>query len=272
MAQIDIKEAMIKVFDGTLGTTTIDFTAPEADMIFTAKSRHIGTDKISITFIDPGGATAAFSITVTGRDIVVNLARAASAITTTAALAKTGIEADPDANALVTVTFGAGEDGTGLLEGKAKVTLNGQKVINVKIGEGTLSHSESRPVEFTRDRGILDTVRLADEEPMDLSLDATWEYITAETGDAPTLEDVLKKIGEAAAWVSTADDQCQPYCIDVELHNAPVCAGTDDEIIMFEEYYYEKLDHNLRDGTIATSGRCNRKTVSPRRVASADIA
>jgi hypothetical protein len=272
MAQIDIKETTIKIFDGTLGVATIDFTAPEADMIFTAKSRHIGSDKISITFVDPGGTTASLTVVVTGRDIVVNLARVASAVSTIASVAKAAIEADADANALVTVTYGAGEDGTGLLNGVAKTYLNGQKSIAVKIGEGTLSYSESRAVEFTRDRGILDTVRLADEDPMDLSLDATWEYITAESGSGtPTLEDAFKKFGEAVAWLSTADDQCQPYCVDVELWNAPACAGTDDEIIMFEEYYYEKLDHNLRDGTIATSGRCNRKTASPRRVASTDI-
>jgi len=272
MAQIDIKETTIKFFDGTLGTVTIDFTAIEADMVFTAKSKHIGTDKISITFVDPGGTTAVLGVVVTGRDIVVNLGRTASAVDTTAALAKAAIEALPAAHALVTVAFATGEDGTGLLNAIAKTLLAGQKSASVKIGEGTLSYSEKRPVEFTRDRGILDTVRLADEEPMDLSLDATWEYITGETGsNAPTMEDILKKIGEADDWVTSADDPCQPYCVDMELHNAPDCAAVPNEIITFEEYYYETLDHDLREGTIATSGRCNRKTAAARRVLAADV-
>jgi hypothetical protein len=272
MAQIDLKEATIKIFDGTLGTATVDSTPADADLVLTAVSRHVGTDKISITLVDPSTASAALSIVVTGRDIVVNLATSsASAITSTAAQIKTAIDGDSDASALVTVALETA--GTGVVEAAVKATLDGQNSISIKIGEGNLTYNEHRNVEFTRDRGILDTVRTADEEPVDVSLDAIWEFITAETSSGtPTIEDALKKVGEAAAWVSTADDQCQPYCVDVEVHNAPDCTGTDDEFITLEEYYYEALDHDLREGTIATSGRCNRKVATARRVAAADIA
>ena len=272
MAQIDIKEATIKIFDGTLGTATLDSTPADSDLVVTAKSRHIGTDKISITLVDPGSATAALSVAVTGRDIVVNLATStASAITSTAAEVKTAIDGDADASALVTVALETA--GTGIVEAIAKTTLDGQNSISVKIGEGTVTYSEKRTVEFTRDRGILDTVREADEEPMDVSLDALWEYITAETGSGtPTVEDALKKRGEAAAWVSTADDQCQPYCVDIEIHNAPDCTGEEDELIILEEFYYETGDHDVREGTMNFSGRCNRKEATVRRVLAADIA
>lgn len=271
MALIDLKEATIKIFDGTLGTVVLDSTPADSDLTVTAVSRHIGTDKISIALVDPGGASAPLGVVVTGRDIVVNLATStASAITSTAAQVKAAIDALPAAAALVTVALETA--GAGVVIALAKVTLDGQKVLSVKIGEGNLTYSEKRPVEFTRDRGILDTVRLADEEPMDVSLDAQWEFITAEAGGAVTIEDVLKKVNSAVAWVSTADDQCQPYCVDIEVHNAPDCIGTDDELLMLEEYYQENVDHDLRAGTIATSGRCNRKTATARRVAAADIA
>lgn len=271
MAQIDLKECTIKIFDGTLGTATLDSTPADSDLTLTAVSRHIGTDKITITLVDPGSASASLSVAVTGRDIVVNLATStASAITSTAAQVKTAIDGDSDASALVTVALETA--GAGVVEAQTKTLLNGQNSISVKIGEGNLTYSEKRPVEFTRDRGILDTVREADEEPMDVSLDFLWEFITAETGSGtPTVNDALKNQGEASSWVSSADDQCQPFCVDIEIHNAPDCTGTDDEIITLEEFYYETFDPDLREGSISCTGRCNRKVATTRRVAAADI-
>ena len=272
MAIIDIKEATIKMFDGTLGVLTLDSTAPEADLLFTAKSTHIGTDNIGITFTDPAANDALLIVTVDGREIDVSLATGvAGAITSIASEIQAGIVASPAANALVTVTFAGGDDGTGIVDAFAKGTLDGQKSITVKIGEGNFTYNEVKNRVFTLDRGNLDTVKNDDDEPMGISMDATWEWITAETGATPTLEDVLKKRGEAAAWVSTAADDCQPYCVDIELYNAPSCSVTDQELLTFEEYYYETLDHDLREGTISTAGRCNRLEAVARRVAVADI-
>lgn len=272
MAQIDIREATIKIFDGTLNTATLNFTAAEADLVLTAKSKHIGSDKISITILAPAVA-GSLNIDVDGREITVTLAATGETptITTTALLLKAGIEADPEANALVSVALAPDEDGSGLLNALTKTVLTGQNSITVKIGEGNLTYSEKRPVEFTRDRGRLESVKLADEEPMDLSFDIMWEWITSETGGTPTVEDVLKKVNEAADWLTTADDDCQPDCVDVELWNAPGCGSLEDEILMFEEFYYETCDHDLREGTASVAGRCNRVCAIPYRVANANI-
>lgn len=272
MAQIDIKEATIKIFDGTASTAVLDSTNANADLTFTAQLTHIGTDQITVTMVDPGAASQALSVTVpTDREIVISLATdATSAITSTANDVKTAYDLVSAAVALATVAV----EGTGLgvVEAIAKTALAGQKSISIKIGEGNLTFSEKRAVEFTRDRGILDTVREADEDPMDLAFDILWEFITAEpSSGVPTPMDALKQVGEAAAWVTTADDPCQPYCVDVEVHQAPNCATEDDEILMFEEFYYESLDGDLRGGTIACTGRCNRKTATARRVDPADI-
>lgn len=270
MAQIDIKESEIRAFDGTLGTVTLDSTPSDADLVLTVKSKHIGSDKVSVEMIDPGTGTNALAITVSGRKITVDLENIAASLVSTAAEVKTAIEADSDANALVTVALETA--GTGICEAFVEISLDDQKTVTIKIGEGNLTYSEHRNMEFTRDRGNLDTVRAADDEPLDLSIDATWEYIRGITGSsAPTLEDVLKNIGEASGWVSTADDPCQPYCIDIELWNPPGCGSVEDELILFEEYYYETADHDLREGTIATAGRCNRTMATARRVLNADI-
>ncbi len=266
-----MKETTLRVFDGTKGTLTSDSTPADSDLVWTAISKHIGSDKISITMVDPAVVTTALSIAVTDRDIVITLETdSGPTIISTAAEVKTAIDADAAAKLLVTVALETA--GAGIVEAQTKATLDGQLSLVIKIGEGNTSYSEKRAVEFTRDRGKIDTVRLADEEPFDLTMDFLWEFISSVSGSStPTFEDVLKKINEASAWITTADDTCQPYCIDIELHHAPNCVGIEDELHVFEEFYYETLDHDLREGSIACAGRCNRLVAINRRVLAAAI-
>lgn len=129
--------------------------------------------------------------------------------------------------------------------------------LEVKIGEGNLTYSEKKARQYTLDRGRLDTVRNADEEPVDVSLDATWEWLRASTGDTPTIEDALKKRGEASAWTSSSSDPCEPYAVDIEIHYVPECGSEETEVILLEDFRYESLDHDLSAGTISVSGKCN---------------
>lgn len=258
MSQIDIKETTIKIWDGTPSVATLDSTNSDADLTFTTKSTHHGSKPVTVVLTDPGSASQSLTISVTNEDIDVSLATSTgSAVTSTAALIKTAIEADSPANALVTVALET--SGTGVVEAIAKTTLVGQNSMDVVIGEGNVTYSEKRPIEFTLDRGIIDTVRLADEEPMDVSMDFTWEFLASASGDSvPTFEEALKKTGLAVSWISSSTDPCQPYSVDLELLNNPVCGAEDSEIITIEEFYWESLDHDLRDGTVAISGRANR--------------
>ena len=265
MAKIDLKNATIRLWDGTAGTLLIDCTNALSDVTYTLK-KHIGSRVVSITYVDPA-AEAALSIVVTGSAIVVNLANSASpAVTTTAVLLAAAINADADASALVTaVEEGAG---SGICEAKtlANVTATANS-ITVKVGEGTLTYGEKKPREFVKDRGNLDTVRNADQEPMDVSFDFIWDFITSETGGTATLEEALKKVGSAASWLTTATDPCQPYCIGLEIVNAPACTTVNDEYTMFEAFYYETLDHDAKEGTVSCSGRSNRTVANHYRVA-----
>lgn len=268
MAQIDIKECTIKIWDGTPSTATLDSTNVDADLTFTTKSTHHGSKVVSVALVDPSAVSQPLTISVTNEAISVSLATdAGGAITSTAAEIKTAIEADADANALVTVALETA--GAGVVEAIAATNLVGQKSMTVTIGEGNLTYSEKRPVEFTLDRGIIDTVRLADEEPMDVSLDFTWEFLSSATGDTvPTLEEAFKKTGLASTWVSSSTDPCQPYSLDIEVLNNPVCGSVESEIITIEEFYWENLDHDLRDGSVSISGRANRKYATLARRAS----
>lgn len=142
------------------------------------------------------------------------------------------------------------------------VTFGGRK-LEIKIGEGNLTYSEPSPREYLKNRGRLDTVRNADEEPMDVNFDFVWEFLTAVTGSAiPTIEDVLKRRGEASTWVSTSDDACEPYCVNIEVAYDPGCGGENTELIVLQEFRQESLEHNLSDAQISCTGKCNKTEAS----------
>ena len=262
MAKLDLKEATIKLWDGTLGTlTTTAAAGADGQIVLTARSKHIGTNKIALTLIDPGvDNSSTESVVVTGRSIVVTLGTSAvPAIDTTATLLAAAIAGDSDANALVVVTQAG--TGAGTVDAQAITTLDGQKSLSVTIGDGTLSYSEKKPREFVKDKGTINTVRNADEEPVDVSFDFIWDFITSESGaSAPTIEEVLKKTGYALSdgWATTASDVCQPYCVDLEVSNLPECSTVTNEYTMLEEFYYEGLDHDAKEGSVACGGRCNK--------------
>lgn len=139
------------------------------------------------------------------------------------------------------------------------VIFNG-RVLEVKIGEGAFNYSESQPRDYILDRGNLDLVRDGDDEPMEVSFDFVWEFLTSVSGsNVPTIRDVLYNENEASDWVTTSDDPCEPYCVDIEVHYDPDCGGDNSELIICPYFRHEKLEHNLRDSQVACTGKCNAK-------------
>lgn len=167
-----------------------------------------------------------------------------------------GLLADVRPNVFIVIDL---KDVTIKLQDGATPTAN---YIEVKIGEGNLTYSESRNVEYILDRGRLDEVRLGDEIPVDVTLDFVWEFITGNTStttNLPTVEDALKQQGNAATWVSTDADACRPFALDIILENVPNCSapGQEQEVTTLSDFRYDSLDHDLRAGTVAITGRCN---------------
>lgn len=142
-----------------------------------------------------------------------------------------------------------------------KIKDGSGEVIEVKIGNGNLTYDEKRNMEYIRDRGRLDTVREGDEEPMDVRVDATWEFLTAGAGPTgtPSVEDAMKQRGPASDWESTSADPCEPYAVDVVIEHEPVCEGVDPETTTLPDFRWETVSHDLRGGTLAFSGKCNAK-------------
>lgn len=133
------------------------------------------------------------------------------------------------------------------------------KAVYVKVGEGNLTYDEKRNIIYVKDRGFLDTTKIGDDEPIDVSLDFTWEFLSSVTGTPPpTVEEALKQTGNASAWVSTSSDPCEPYSIDIVMLNIPPCVGgTDAENLTLPEFRWTSLDHDMRAGRVSIKGTCN---------------
>lgn len=129
--------------------------------------------------------------------------------------------------------------------------------ITIRTGEGTCSYSEKKNRVYKKDRGRLYKVMNGDEEPVDVSIDAIWEYLKSDTGIPPSIEDVLKNRGEASAWVNTDSDLCSPYAVDLQITFTPPCITEKLEIILLSDFRYESLNHNTKDATLAVTGKCN---------------
>jgi hypothetical protein len=138
--------------------------------------------------------------------------------------------------------------------------------LTVKIGEGDLTWTESRELIYDRDRDLLDTVRLGQEQPVSVDLNFTFEYVTTESGQNVTPVDALNQEGVAAEWVSSSSDLCEPYAVDLYVvHDVP--CGTDaDQDFRFQDFRWESLDYSIQDATIAVSGQCNVSRVETTRL------
>jgi len=148
---------------------------------------------------------------------------------------------------------------------------NSQALI-VRIGEGNMTYTERVEREYTLDRGTLDEVRDGDEVPVEARFDFIWDFISSPSSGSdstgtPTVEDALKNTGAAADWTSSDSDACRPYAVDLEVEYIPNCATGDKETITLSDFRYEQLDHDLRAGTVAVSGRCNVTKVTAVRAA-----
>jgi hypothetical protein len=82
------------------------------DLTFTAKTKGVSGNSITISYVDPGEETLLETVTVTGTAIVVTLRNRSSTLST-AAQVKTAIEANAEAAALITVANKGADTGAG---------------------------------------------------------------------------------------------------------------------------------------------------------------
>jgi hypothetical protein len=236
MARIELRDATIYLQDGLSGSATINEATP-------------GATDTTCNIINPVLNTTTTNLVPVGARFTVNTANNVTTYTVTART--------PTANAPTTeITFSPAWGATGTPANTDVITFIPQR-LEIKIGEGNLTWSETKEYEYLLDRGDLDTVKEGDEQPLEISLEFVYEHVTAGTGEDVTPVDALKQLGDASEWVSSATDQCEPYAVDIVILQCVPCGTTEDEQVVFADFRYESLDYDLDEATIAVGGRCN---------------
>lgn len=131
------------------------------------------------------------------------------------------------------------------------------KEITLKVGEGNLTFTERRNIEYIRDRGVIDTVREGDDEPMDVSFDIMWDYLKSGVSGVDTPMGIITGDSD---YISTGE-ACEPYACDIVIDLEKAACNL-DETITLADFRYEEISYDLREGTISCSGKCNIKRPS----------
>lgn len=235
MARIELRDATILLKDGLAGTALIDDVTPPVagDTAITISDVDLNaavTDQVPIgARVTVAGETASQVHVVTAR--------------TPASGTTTEITLSP--------ALGAG---TYLDEGV--LTFLPQE-LEIKVGDGNVSYTETKNYDYMLDRGNLDTVREGDEAPMDVRLECVYEHITTGTSESIAPIDALKAKNGAAEWVSSSSDLCEPYSVDMVIEHETPCGTAQNERTTFPDFRHETLEVNLRDATISVTGKCN---------------
>ena len=234
MARIELKNSPLYIRDGLAGTGAI---SDVAGWLITATDGDIDTVVLNTLVTDEIPVGARF--TVTGE---------------TGLPEHTVTDVDPASGTTTNILFSPAMASS--VADSAVVTFLPQ-LLYIQIGEGNVTFTEAKERVYDLDRGLLDTVRDGDEQPLELNLEFTYVYVTSETNQVPTPVDTLKQLGLASGWVSSSSDLCEPYAVDIELRHCVPCGTDQDELLVFQDFRYESLEYDIQEATIAVSGRCN---------------
>jgi len=243
MARIELRDATIRFKDGLSGSATIEEATPGAS----DTDCDVNTVNLNTTDADLVPVGARFTVNTAGNT------------TTYTVTARTPATTSPTNNIEFTPAWG-----TNTPTVSDVITFTSQQ-IDITIGEGNLTWTESKEYEYLLDRGDLDTVKEGDEQPLEISLEFVYEHVTTGTGEAITPVDAVKGSGDASEWVSSSSDLCEPYAVDLELLHCVPCGSDEDERLTFPDFRFESLEYDLSEATIAVSGRCNVSEVTAAR-------
>lgn len=233
MARIQLRDTTVLIKDGLAGTAAIDGGGTMVgDTSFSIKNVSLNTD---VTTRVPIGAR----FTVAGEtDPQVHVVTGRTGSSTTSSI-------------IFSPALGAGSYSDG-----AVITFQPQQ-IEIKIGDGNLTYTETDEYNYELDRDRLDTVTKGADQPMQVSIDCTYESITTGTSETIAPMDAFKRRGAASEWVSSAEDKCEPYAVDVVVIHRPPCGTKQSERTIFPDFRSESREVNFQDATISVSGRCN---------------
>jgi hypothetical protein len=240
MARIQLRDTKIYLQDGLAGTAAVN-------------------DASGVVATDTSATIDAVSLNTTVSNTVPVGARFTFAGDTTIYTVTAVTGSDPT----TAVTFTPAK-ASGTAADDSVITFLPQR-LEIKIGEGDLSWTESREFIYDLDRDTLDTVRQGQDQPVSVDMAFTFEYVTASTSSPPTPVDALNRDGEASDWVSSSADLCEPYAVDLIVVHCVPCGTDEDQEILFPDFRYESLDYSISDAAISVSGQCNTTRVTTTR-------
>jgi hypothetical protein len=130
--------------------------------------------------------------------------------------------------------------------------------VEINIGEGNLTWTEKREINYKLNRGVLNTVVQGDDQPMEVNTEFLYEFYTSNAdGFNPTPVDFIKRTGAASELASSSSDPCEMFSVDMEVEYIPPCGSQDPEIVTFPDFRYEQIEADLKNGTFSISGKCN---------------
>jgi len=130
--------------------------------------------------------------------------------------------------------------------------------VEVGIGEGNFTWTETIEYEYLPDRGNLDDVIEGDQQPVSVDFQFKFTYLKSAAGAlTPSVYEALRKIGNAASWVSSDPDACRPYAVDIFIEHTPDCPTGDNESYLFSDFRVETINPDIGGATVSASGRCN---------------
>ena len=240
MARIELRDATIRIKDGLSGVALASELPIVADLEINIDNIVLNT---TLTDLVPVGAR----FTMAAEALVGGVA------TVHTVTARTPSATAPTTNMVFTPALGAADTS---YADNDPFTFQAQRV-EVKLGDGNLTWTVNREMEYELDRGNLDTVREGDQVPLDVVLDAVYEFITTGTSETISPYDAMNGIGGASEWVSSSTDACEPYAVDLEVEHTPPCGGAEKETTILPDYRYDTLEVDLDAATVSSTGRCN---------------
>jgi len=240
MARIQLRDTKIYIQDGLAGTAAVNDAAGIVATDTTATIDAVALNTTVATTV-PVGARFTF----VGDSTIYTVTAVTGAAPTTA------------------VTFTPAKV-TGTIADDGVITFLPQR-LEIKIGEGDMSWSESREFIYDLDRSRLDTVRQGDDQPISVDMAFTFEYVTSQSGRPVTPVEALKKIGVASEWVNSATDPCEPYAVDVYVRHCIPCGTDQDQDFLMPDFRYESLEYSVADASISVSGQCNATSITSTR-------
>jgi len=124
--------------------------------------------------------------------------------------------------------------------------------------DGDLTFSESQESFLVMRRGVIDSIREGDQQPISVSFTVKFEQWQAADGASTGISvvDALKKRGGASAWKSV--DTCGPYMVNLEFKIKDICTPGAFEVLTFQKFVCDTVDFSegAEYNTLRISGKC----------------